>query len=58
VTNDGGDTWARVLPGISHRFAAAGNDLRWRAVLHGTTPLADPALYEIRLTYELAVSAP
>ncbi|ETX07218.1 MAG: hypothetical protein ETSY2_12480 [Candidatus Entotheonella gemina] len=58
VSNNGGDTWGQVLPGIPYHFSTSGSDLRWRAVLRGTPPLADPALYALQLTYELATAAP
>jgi len=57
VSNNSGDTWGQVLPGILYRFSTSGNDLRWRAVLRGTTQLADPTFHEIQLTYELAAPA-
>ena len=58
VSNNGGKTWAPILPGVPHYFPAHGSDLHWRARLHRTTPLADPSLYEIQLTYELAPPLP
>jgi hypothetical protein len=58
VSNNGGDTWAQVLPGVPYHFLTPGSDLRWRAVLYGISPLADPALYALQLTYELAVPTP
>jgi len=44
LSNDGGRTWADVLPGARHVFASPGSDLRWRAILCGngeTTPIVD-----------------
>ncbi len=44
LSNDGGRTWAETFSGARHTFAAAGSDLRWRAVLSGngaTTPIVD-----------------
>lgn len=58
VSNNGGGSWAQVLPGVSYHFPTPGSDLRWRAMLYGTIPLADPALYELQLTYELAAPTP
>jgi N-acetylneuraminic acid mutarotase len=50
LSNDGGQTWASVRPGMKHVFASAGSDLRWRAVLTGngvTAPIVD----SLSLTY-------
>jgi len=50
LSNDGGQTWASVQPGMKHVFASAGSDLRWRAVLSGngeTTPIVNTLI----LTY-------
>ena len=58
LTNDGGDTWHQVVPGMPYTFPVPGRDLRWRALLHGATPSADPALYAIRLTHEVAPAQP
>ena len=58
LTNDGGDTWHQVVPGVPYAFPAPGQDLRWRALLHGDTTSADPALYAIRLTHEVAPAQP
>lgn len=58
LSNDGGDTWHQVVPGVPYTFPAPGQDLRWRATLHGNTPSADPALYAIRLTHEVAPAQP
>ena len=44
LSNNGGQTWSPVYPGIKHEFPAVGSDLRWRAVLSGngkTTPIVD-----------------
>jgi N-acetylneuraminic acid mutarotase len=44
LSNNGGQTWASVQPGVKHEFPAAGSDLRWRAVLGGdgrTTPIVE-----------------
>jgi len=44
LSNDGGQTWVDVQPGVKHIFASPGSDLRWRAVLSGngeTTPIVD-----------------
>jgi N-acetylneuraminic acid mutarotase len=44
LSNNGGQTWAGVQPGVKHAFASPGSDLRWRAVLSGngeTTPIVD-----------------
>lgn len=53
VSNNGGDFWAQVLPGVPHTFVTAGRDLRWQATLNAASPMADPALYGVKLTYEL-----
>jgi N-acetylneuraminic acid mutarotase len=44
LSNDGGQTWESVQPGVPCVFPSAGSDLRWRAVLSGagdTTPSVD-----------------
>jgi len=44
LSNNGGQTWASVQPGVKHAFPSVGSDLRWRAVLSGdgrTTPIVD-----------------
>ncbi len=44
LSNNGGQTWASVQPGVKHEFPSVGSDLRWRAVLSGdgtTTPIVD-----------------
>jgi len=44
LSNDGGQTWIGVQPGVQCVFNSAGSDLRWRAVLSGTgdtTPFVD-----------------
>ncbi len=33
LSNDGGSTWEPVAPGVNHRFASHGSDLRWKAEL-------------------------
>ena len=51
LSNDGGQTWSDVQPGVKHVFTSPGPDLRWRAVLSGngqTTPIVD----SLTITYE------
>ncbi len=50
LSNDGGQTWAQVQPGMRYIFAEAGSDLRWQATLSGarrTTPI----IYELSINY-------
>jgi hypothetical protein len=57
LSNNGGMSWEPVRPGRLHQFTTSGADLRWRAELHGFTTWADPALYAVQITYELATPA-
>jgi N-acetylneuraminic acid mutarotase len=44
LSNNGGQTWASVQPGVKHEFPSVGSDLRWRAVLSGdgrSTPIVE-----------------
>jgi N-acetylneuraminic acid mutarotase len=44
LSNNGGQSWANVYPGVKHEFPTVGSDLRWRAVLSGagqSTPVVD-----------------
>jgi len=52
LTNNGGQQWAEVTPGITHIFTTTGSDLRWRADF-----LADqiwnrtPIIHNLRVNY-------
>jgi N-acetylneuraminic acid mutarotase len=50
LSNDGGHTWASVLPGVRHVFASPGSDLRWRAVLSGNGE-TNPVVDSLTITY-------
>jgi hypothetical protein len=50
LSNNGGQTWARVYPAVKHVFAAVGSDLRWRAVLSGTGP-STPIVDSLTIAY-------
>ncbi len=52
LSNDGGGSWDEVVPGLSHRFRAPGNALRWRSVLGaGADRSSTPVVREIRIRY-------
>ena len=51
LSNDGGQTWENVQPGVRHTFVSPGSDLRWRTTLGGngeTTPFVD----SLTITYD------
>ncbi len=58
ASNNGGDSWAQIQPGVPHTFITSGRDLRWRATLQAASPLGDPALYGIKLAYEVLPGEP
>ena len=44
LSNDGGENWSEAQSGVEVAFPSPGQDLRWKAVLHGdgeVTPLID-----------------
>jgi len=52
LTNDGGTSWAEVMPHASHVFASTGSDLRWRAEL-AANPIypQTPVIRSLRIDY-------
>ena len=51
LSNDGGESWEPVTPGVYHTFARPGDDLRWRAEMTvgpgwKTTPVIDTITVE------------
>ena len=51
LSNDGGQTWRDVRPGLRHVFATPGSDLRWRAVLNGNGK-STPTVDALTITYD------
>jgi len=56
LTNDGGDHWAAVQPGVTHVFTTTGSDLRWRVemasdpVWRNRSPIVDSLRIEYATT--------
>jgi N-acetylneuraminic acid mutarotase len=50
LSNDGGQTWMGVQPGLQCVFASAGSDLRWRALLSGAAD-STPSVDSLTITY-------
>lgn len=57
LTNNGGATWAEVTPGVTHVFATAGSDLRWRARLTGDPVWRNraPTVNSLRIEYSTQI---
>ena len=49
LSNDGGGRWYLARPGVRFEFPAAGDDLRWKAELHSSSPVRSPRIDEIRI---------
>jgi hypothetical protein len=55
LSNNGGGAFETVEPGVSHVFATAGSDLRWRATLtRGVHPGTCPLIENLSITYVTA----
>ena len=51
LSNNGGQSWDLVTPGVPHSFATADADLRWKVVLSGN--VSDSAIIEgLRVEYD------
>jgi hypothetical protein len=47
LSNNGGDKWFIVRPGVSFVFPTSGMDLRWRAELHSLSPGLTPRIDQL-----------
>ena len=52
MSSDGGTNWEQVTSGVQKSFANVGNDLRWKAVLTGTTSVT-PSIDTISINYTI-----
>jgi hypothetical protein len=59
MTADGGAHWVDVTPGVLHVFSYPGFDLRWRAIIDGTT-YRSAHIYDVSIqyTYNVQPSTP
>lgn len=59
LSNDGGTTWESSQPGLPHRFASKGADLRWKLQLYADPHNAaqTPVVTELVIEYDLAAPA-
>jgi hypothetical protein len=52
LTNNGGQHWAQVTPGVTHVFTTTGSDLRWRAELTADPTWSHtPVVNSLRIEY-------
>ena len=49
ISNDGGATWRKTVPGQLRAFAATGTDVRWRAELHSLSPAVTPTVHSVAI---------
>lgn len=49
VSNNGGQHWFKVRPGVDFTFPTFGADLRWRAHLDSLSPVLSPSLNSINI---------
>ena len=49
VSNNGGEQWQKIEPGIPFDFAHFGSDLRWKAILSSLSPTLSPSIESITL---------
>jgi hypothetical protein len=47
LSNNGGDRWFIVRPGVSFVFPTSGMDLRWRTELHSLSPGLTPRIDQL-----------
>ena len=57
LSNNGGESWDAISPGIRHHFAQSGSDLRWRAQLQGNPfqSTQTPSIQRIQVDYAASV---
>jgi hypothetical protein len=58
LSNNGGEQWFIVRPGVMFIFPTTGADLRWRAELHSLSPARTPRIDRIRITAQYEVYIP
>jgi len=57
LSNNGGQRWFKVRPGIEFPFPTFGSDLRWRAELHSLSPILTPELDSLTITASVGLDA-
>jgi len=58
LSNDNGEQWAAVEPGVLHHFASSGSALRWQVILTANPDRLDesPVLRELTVDYTIVAS--
>lgn len=57
LSNNGGQRWFKVRPGIEFPFPTFGSDLRWRAELHSLSPVLTPTIDSLTITAAVGLNA-